>query len=85
MFKSLSQIIFFYCFPNYNKKPVSKQTITQHADTNHFNKHTEALESWPADEPTEPGNKKFAVVLPLAGASVGMSLLPRAMPTMAVM
>ena len=39
----------------------------------------------PDAEPTDPGSRKLAVVPSLAGTSVGMSLLPRAMPTMAVM
>ena len=35
--------------------------------------------------PTEPGSRKLAVVLSLAGVSVGMFLVPSAIPTMAVM
>ena len=39
----------------------------------------------PELSPTEPGSRKLAVVLSFAGVSVGMSLVPSAIPTMAVM
>ena len=39
----------------------------------------------PDAEPTDPGSRKLAVVPSLAGTSVGMPLLPMAMPTMAKM
>ena len=57
-----------------------------HTDTLNGNTRFHTDNGWldPDAEPTDPGSRKLAVVPSLAGTSVGMSLLPRAMPTMAV-
>ena len=66
------------------QSPENAITITMHSCR--YSRPTVGAALAPDTEPTEPGSRKLAVVPePAVATAVGISLLPSAMPTIAVM